>query len=285
MNTSSNGSNETVLEKKKKFSLADFYSVWKYRELIWLFFKRDFAIFYKQTILGPLWYFIQPIFTAITYYIVFSKIADLPTDGIPPMLFYFSGIILWGYFSTSLTNNSEIFSKNAQLFSKIYFPRLVVPLSVVMSGMVAFSLQFFILLVLIITTHHLVFSIQNLLSIFILIPALIVYVAALSLGVGLIISALTIRYRDLAYVSGFGAQLWMYATPVVYPYSKVPDSYKWAYALNPLTAPIETFRKILFDVGGVENYIWYSNCLITFIILIIGLKVFTKVELYAMDTV
>lgn len=263
----------------------DLKSLWQFRDLIWLFFKRDFVAFYKQTVLGPIWYLIQPLLTAFTYYIVFGRIANLPTSGLPPFLFYLSGIVLWGYFSTCLTSNSEIFAKNASLFGKVYFPRLVVPISVAMSGLVAFSIQFSLLLL--VTAGYAVslegfhFAVLGLLAL----PVLVFYVALLGVGVGLIVSAMTVRFRDLAFAIGFVTQLWMYATPIVYPYAQIPEKYQWFFYLNPMTAPIETFKQVLFSTGGVSLDLWLVNLTTTIILLILGVVMFSWAEKIAMDTV
>ncbi|MCW5296912.1 ABC transporter permease [Herbaspirillum lusitanum] len=275
---------DVIIEPRGKIAHIDFASVWRYRDLIWMFFKRDFITFYKQTVLGPLWYLIQPIVTATTYYVVFGKIANLSTNGLPPFLFYISGIVLWSYFSACLTNNSEVFSKNSSLFSKVYFPRLVVPISVAMSGLVALAIQF--LLLILVST---IFAIQgtaplNLLGL-LYIPLLVLYIAVLGMGTGLIVSAMTVRFRDLVFAVGFATQLWMYATPVVYPFGQIPERYQWFYYLNPMTSPIETLRSTLYGAPAVKTEIWISNLAITAALLVAGLVLFSKAESNAMDTV
>lgn len=263
----------------------DLPSVWRYRDLIWMFFKRDFVAFYKQTILGPLWYLIQPTLTAITYLVIFGKIANISTDGLPPFVFYMSGIVLWAYFAACLINNAEVFSKNAQLFGKVYFPRLVVPISVVMSGMVAFAIQFALLLV---VSIGYLFAGTDLHLYWIALPLvllLVLYVACLGIGVGLVVSALTVRFRDLAFATGFVTQLWMFASPVVYPYSQIPETYRVFFHFNPMTAPIESLRALMFGTEGVGISIWLSNIVITLVLLILGLVLFTRAESNAMDTV
>lgn len=276
---------DIVITPRAKAISVDLHSVWRYRDLIWMFFKRDFITFYKQTILGPLWYLIQPTLTAITYFVIFGKIANLSTGGLPPLIFYLSGIVLWAYFSNCLINNAEVFSKNSQLFGKIYFPRLVMPLSVVLSGLVAFCIQFTLLIIISIgfklssTGFHI-----NWLALPI-IPFIVLYVACLSLGVGLIVSAMTVRFRDLAFAAGFVTQLWMFASPVVYPYSQIPEKYRLIFHLNPMTAPIESLRAVLFGSNSVPNTIWIANLGITIALLITGLVLFTRAESNAMDTV
>jgi lipopolysaccharide transport system permease protein len=276
---------DIVIRPRGKVVAVDLRSVWAYRDLAWLFFKRDFITFYKQTILGPLWYLIQPVVTALTYFIVFGKIANISTNGLPPFLFYMSGIVMWTYFSTCLSNNAEVFSKNASLFGKVYFPRLVVPLSVAMSGLVTFAIQFALLTV---VTVGFVLSGANVSlhwQVFAAVPLLVLYVAALGMGVGLIVSAMTVRFRDLAYVTGFVIQLWMYATPVVYPFTQIPAKYQWFFHLNPMTAPVESIRQVMFGTPGVGLSIWAANLVVTITLLVAGVILFFRAESLAMDTV
>ena len=250
-----------------------------------MFFKRDFIAFYKQTILGPLWYLIQPILTAITYFVIFGKIANISTDGLPPLVFYISGIVVWTYFSACLTNNAEVFSKNAQLFGKVYFPRLVVPISVAISGMVAFAIQFSLLLVVSIGFLFAGAELKLYWQALPMVPLLVFYVACLGIGVGLVVSALTVRFRDLAFATGFVTQLWMFASPVVYPFSQIPETYRVFFHFNPMTAPIESLRALMFGTEGVGITIWLANISITLGLLILGLVLFTRAESNAMDTV
>lgn len=276
---------DVVITPRVKAVSVDVRSVWRYRDLVWMFFKRDFIAFYKQTILGPLWYLIQPTLTAITYFVIFGKIANIPTGGLPPLIFYLSGIVLWTYFSNCMINNAEVFSKNAQLFGKIYFPRLVMPLSVVLSGLVAFGIQFALLIVI---SLGFIFSGSGLNINWLalpIIPFIVFYVAGLSLGVGLIVSAMTVRFRDLAFAASFVTQLWMFASPVVYPYSQIPEKYRYMFHLNPMTAPIESLRALLFGVDAVSRSLWIANLAITMALLIVGLVLFTRAESNAMDTV
>ena len=276
---------DVVITPRGKVVELDLASVWRYRDLILMFFKRDFIAFYKQTILGPLWYLIQPLMTSVTYLVVFGKIANMSTDGLPPFLFYMSGIVLWNYFSVCLTNNSEVFSKNAALFGKVYFPRLVVPISVVMSGLVALSIQFGLLVLVSIFFALLTDHVSLYMQVILALPLIVLNVAALGMGVGLIISALTVRFRDLVFVAGFATQLWMYATPVVYPFSQIPERYQWFYFLNPMTTPIETLRSSMFGTLGVPMEVLVSNIVITGALLLAGLILFTRAESNAMDTV
>jgi lipopolysaccharide transport system permease protein len=264
---------------------VDFGLLWRYRELAWMFFKRDFSTFYKQTVLGPIWYLIQPLMTALTYYVVFGKIANLSTDNVPPFVFYMSGTIIWNYFSTCLINNSETFSKNATLFGKVYFPRLVVPVAVAISAVVAFLIQLTLLL-----TVSLIFwangaAIHWNFYFIVLTPLIVLYIATLGIGAGLVVSAMTVRYRDLAYVVGFMAQLWMYATPIVYPFSQIPEKYQWIYQLNPMTTPVQTFRWALLNSPPLPASIILSNLAVTLVMIVCGLLLFSRAETNAMDTV
>lgn len=275
---------DVVIKPRGRFINVDLKSVWHYRDLAWMFFKRDFTTLYKQTILGPLWYLIQPTITAGTYYVVFGKIAKMSTNGLPPFLFYVSGIILWTYFSSCLTSNSEVFAKNSSLFSKVYFPRLVVPLSVAMSGLIALSIQFCLLLV--VAFGFFLSGSVSLPGFSVLaVPFLVLDVAAVGVGVGLVISALTVRFRDLAFAVGFVTQLWMYATPVVYPLQQIPVRYQWVFMLNPMSAPIETMRHVLFGTPAVTAALWLANLGVTLVVMVVGLILFSRAETNAVDTV
>jgi lipopolysaccharide transport system permease protein len=258
--------------------------VWRYRDLVMLFVRRDFVSNYKQTILGPIWLFIQPLLTTITFYIIFSKVANLDTGGIPAFIFYLAGNTVWGYFSQSLTAVSTVFTTNSAMFSKVYFPRLTMPLSIVISNLVRFGIQFGLFLLVWVyylatdTTIHPGWQIA-------LTPVLVVLMGLLSLGLGMIFSALTTKYRDLAMLLTFGVQLALYATPVIYPLSKVPAKYLWVMLANPMSAIVETFRVGFLGPGTFSwLYLGYSAA-ITLIILIVGTIVFNRVEKSFTDTV
>ena len=259
--------------------------VWNYRDLLVLFVKRDFSAQYKQTILGPLWHFIQPIFTTLVFLLVFGKIANIPTDGIEPVLFYMSGISIWNYFSACLTSTSNTFVANAGIFGKVYFPRLVIPLSTVLSNVVKFGIQFLLLLAVMtfygIKSHHFHFGLS-----WLLIPLLVLMMAGLGLGLGIIISSLTTKYRDFTVLIGFAVQLLMYATPIAYPMSFLKSkSFAAWIAWNPLTPIVEAFRFALFGTGTISSMgLLYSGCVIA-ILVFVGLLVFSKVERTFMDTV
>ncbi len=276
---------DQIIEPQGKLLDLNLKEVWRYRDLLWLFVKRDFTAQYKQTILGPLWHFIQPIFTTIMFLFIFGKVANIPTDGIEPILFYMSGIAIWNYFSACLTATSSTFVANAGIFGKVYFPRLVIPLSTVVSNMVKFAIQFLLLLAVIIW-----FAIKNgqfhFGASWLLIPILIVMMAGLGLGLGIIISSLTTKYRDFSVLIGFAVQLLMYATPVAYPLSYLKDkSYAGWIAWNPLSPIVEAFRYALFGKGTVDmNGLLYSGGFIVLVVFI-GMIIFSKVERSFMDTV
>ena len=276
---------DLVIEPRGRLLDLNLREVWHYRDLLWLFVKRDFSAQYKQTILGPLWHFIQPIFTTLVFLLVFGKIANIPTDGIEPVLFYMSGISIWNYFSACLTATSNTFVANAGIFGKVYFPRLVIPLSNVLSNIVKLGIQFSLLLAVMIW-----FGIKNqhfyVGTGWLLIPLLVLMMAGLGLGLGIIISSLTTKYRDFAVLISFAVQLLMYATPVAYPLSflKTKSFAAWI-AWNPLTPIVESFRYALFGVGTVDaTGLLYSSAFII-IVLFGGLLIFSKVERTFMDTV
>ncbi|WP_316797822.1 ABC transporter permease [Pedobacter frigidisoli] len=261
--------------------------VWAYRDLLWLLVRRDFVSFYKQTILGPLWFFIQPLFTTIIFTFIFGNLAGISTDGLPKPLFYMAGITAWNYFSDCLTKTSTVFRDNAGIFGKVYFPRLIMPLSIVVSNLVRFAVQL-LLFILLMIYYHLAgaqFSISWALFLF---PILIILMALLGLGGGMIISAMTTKYRDLAFLVTFGVQLLMYATTVIYPLStaleKYPE-YAWIIKYNPMTPIIETFR---YGFLGEGSFSWgsfgYASG-ITLLVLILGIVTFNKVERNFVDTV
>lgn len=270
--------------KLLELHLAD---VWRYRDLLLLLIRRDFVSFYKQTILGPLWFFIQPLFTTIIYTFVFGNLAGISTDGLPQPLFYMAGITAWNYFADCLTKTSTVFKDNAQIFGKVYFPRLIMPLSIVMSNLIRFGVQMLLFLFLMLYYHFQEAAFQ-LNSYALLFPFLVLLMALQGLGLGMIISALTTKYRDLAFLVTFGVQLLMYATTVIYPLSeallKFPD-YAWLITYNPMTPIIETFR---FGFLGSGSFSWelLSYCSIfTILLALTGIFIFNKVEKTFVDTV
>jgi len=275
---------DLVISSKRSWWNIDLAGVWRYRDLVLLLFQRDFVTFYKQTILGPIWYVIQPMVTTLAFFLIFYRIAKIPTDGIPPFLFYMSGVIVWNFFATCLNKTSDTFVSNASIFGKVYFPRLVVPIAVVLSNFLTFFIQFalFISAMTYFWLHGARFFL-GLQTVFV--PFLVVYVAILGMGVGTVVSSLTTRYRDLTYVVGFATQLWMYATPIVYPLTQVPAHWQWIYAFNPMAAVIETFRYLLLGTGTITMTLWAGSIAITAVICLLGLLLFSRTEKTSMDTV
>jgi lipopolysaccharide transport system permease protein len=284
-NTSHTEDWDMVIKPTHSVFQLNLKDVWAYRDLLTLLVRRDFVSFYKQTILGPIWFFIQPLFTTLIYVFVFGSLAGLSTDGLPQPLFYMTGIVMWNYFSECLIKTSTVFKDNANLFGKVYFPRLVMPLSIVVSNLVRLGVQL-ILLILVIAYYALfkgyVFKpTPNLL----LMPYLIFLMAILGLGLGLIITAMTTRYRDLSYLVGFGVQLLMYATPVIYPMSAASEKIRSVIAINPLSHIIEAMR---YGLLGTGSFTWSGMIyvsIVSFVILLIGMVVFNKVEKSFVDTI
>ncbi|MFN7892463.1 MAG: ABC transporter permease [Pirellula sp.] len=259
--------------------------VWRYRDLLWLFVRRDFVSGYKQTILGPLWFFIQPLLTTIMFTVIFAGVAKISTDGLPPLLFYLAGTTPWNYFAACLTSTSTTFVSNANLFGKVYFPRLVVPLSVVLSNLIQFLVQFSLFLGFFAWYGLGGSDIRpDLLGIVFLTPILLALMGLLGLGAGIAISSMTTKYRDLARLVTFGVQLMMYATPVIYPMSAIPDKYRWIIHCNPMSAIIESFRAVYLG-GQIPWSALGISTLETALILATGVVLFNKVEKTFMDTV
>jgi lipopolysaccharide transport system permease protein len=260
--------------------------IWRYRDLLRMFVWRDFVAVYKQTILGPIWFFIQPLLTTATFTIIFSGVAKLSTDGLPPLLFYLAGTTPWNYFSTAITKTSNTFVSNASLFGKIYFPRLVTPLSAVISTLIQFGIQFLLLFAAM--AWYLIKGAPirpDWGAILVLTPVLILLLAGLGLGVGVIVSSLTTKYRDLSFLVAFGVQLGMYATPVVYPLSMVPAKYRFWLELNPMTPIIEAFRSVYLGVGSFSWYGLGYSAAVMMVVLFLGVIIFNRVEKSFMDTV
>jgi lipopolysaccharide transport system permease protein len=278
----------------------NFRELFAYKDLIAMYIKRDIVTFYKQTILGPLWFVIQPILTTVMFMFVFGNLAGISTDGIPGPLFYFAGIILWNYFADCLNRTSHTFTANQGVFGKVYFPRLVVPISVTLSNLVKFFIQFVIFLII-----YLVYVFLKGAEVApnwyaFLFPLLVVMSAGLALGFGIIFSSMTTKYRDLTFLLQFGVQLWMYATPVIYPLSTMPISMRWIFFLNPMTAIIESFKRgaignsVMFEGiplidGGLsvtESWLWLAYSFVfMLVVLLLGIIIFNKVEKDFMDTV
>jgi lipopolysaccharide transport system permease protein len=268
----------------KLFSL-NFVEIWRYRDLMMLFVKRDFVAAYKQTIMGPLWHFIQPILTTIIFLMVFTRIARIPTDGVHPIVFYLSGLTIWNYFSTSLTGTSNTFVSNASIFGKVYFPRMITPLSIVISNLVRFGIQFMLLLSVMIWAsfngYPIIVS-----AYWLVLPCLLLLTCGLALGLGIIVSSLTTKYRDFAVLLAFIVQLLMYATPIVYPVSFLQkQGFYWIIKFNPMTSIVETFRYSLLGKGTFSlNGLLYSTVFML-IVFFTGMILFNKTEKSFIDTV
>jgi lipopolysaccharide transport system permease protein len=258
--------------------------LWRYRDLIRLMIWRDFVAVYKQTILGPLWHLIQPILTTIVFTVIFGRIARLPTDGLPPFLFYMAGTTVWGYFYSCLLSTSNTFTDNAAIFGKVYFPRLSVPISIVISNLISFGIRLGIFVVFLIYFMLTEPTIRPNLWM-LLLPVLLLIMAGLGLGVGIIVSSLTTKYRDLQHLVGFSAQLLMYATPVIYPLSSVPENWRLLLLSNPLTPVVEMFRLGFLGTSAIEPVFLLYSLGFTMVTLLIGVLAFNHVENTFMDTV
>ncbi len=272
-----------IIESKTSLWDLKLREVWQYRDLLFLFVRRDFVTVYKQTILGPLWFFIQPLLTTITFTIIFGNVAQLSTDGAPQVVFYMAGITLWNYFSTCLTSVSGVFNANAGIFGKVYFPRLIMPLTIVISNLMKFGVQFLLFVGFV---GYFTFKSQiapN--SSILLTPFIIVLMALISMGFGLILSSMTTKYKDLNQLIGFGVQLFMYATPVIYPSSSVPQEYAWVADLNPLVGLFDYMRYAYLGVGDFSIVDLIYPSLFSIVILMIGVLVFNKTQKTFMDTV
>ena len=277
-----------TIESKSSLLDLKLKEVWAYRDLLGLLVRRDFVSFYKQTILGPLWFFIQPLFTTIIFTFIFGNLAGISTDDLPKPLFYMAGITAWNYFADCLTKTSTVFKDNANIFGKVYFPRLIMPLSIVVSNLVRFGVQMILFLLMMAYYYFVVGASFNITWAIALFPLIVVLMALLGLGTGMIISAMTTKYRDLAFLVTFGVQLLMYATTVIYPLStaieKYPE-YSWLIEYNPMTPIIETFR---YGFLGEGSFSWGSLGYatgVTLFFLIFGIVIFNKVERNFVDTV
>jgi lipopolysaccharide transport system permease protein len=275
---------DLIIKPQRNLFSLPLAELWKYRDLIGLFVRRDFVSVYKQTILGPLWYIIQPLLTTITFTVIFGNIAKLPTDGLPQFLFYMSGTVIWTYFSDCLTKTSNTFVNNTQLFGKVYFPRLTVPISILISSLITFAIQFAFFL-----CFMGYFAIRgttlrpNLWILFS--PVLVFMMAGLGFGLGILVSSLTNKYRDLRFLVQFGVTLLMYATPVIYPVSSIPQRYQLFIKANPMTPIVETFRYAFLGAGTINPLDLVYSFIFMIVLVIIGTLVFNRVEATFMDIV
>lgn len=275
---------DLVIRPKAKWLDLDLKALVKSKDLLWMFVWRDFVAVYKQTLLGPLWFLMQPLFSTIVFTVIFGRIANIPTEGVPQIIFYMGGIIGWNYFADCLNKTSNTFISNAGIFGKVYFPRLVVPVSIVISNLIKFSVQLLLFMGFWCYYYFTGANISpNIYMVFI--PLLLALMAGLGLGFGIIISSLTTKYRDLTQLIGFGVQLLMYFTPVVYPLSFIPEKYKWIILANPLTSIVEGLKYAFLGIGQFNFlHIGYSSLFMVFVIFI-GILIFNKVEKSFMDTV
>jgi len=274
---------EEIKSKNNLFTI-NVKEIWHYRDLLLMLVKRDYVTFYKQTILGPIWFFVQPLMTMLVYLVLFGQIANLSTDGAPKVAFYLSGIIIWNYFSESLNKTSTVFKDNSNLFGKVYFPRLIMPLAIVFSGLMKFAIQFGLFLLVILYYTFVNKTIHP--NIWVLVtPLLILLMACFALGLGMIFSSLTTKYKDLVFLLSFGIQLFMYATPVVYPSSAMPKKFGFFLEINPLTGIFECFRYAYLGTGEFKPASLGLSSLLIGLLLIIGVLIYNKVEKSFMDTV
>ena len=277
---------DLVIEPRSSIFQLNLKDLWHYRYLLVMFVKRDLVAVYKQTILGPIWFFIQPILTTITFVVIFGNIAKISTDGLPQILFYLAGITVWNYFSETLNSTSNTFIANANIFGKVYFPRLILPFSKVISGLIKFAIQFLLFALTLIYFLLKGASVHpDLWGIISVTPIILVIMAGLGLGLGLILSALTTKYRDLSFLITFGIQLGMYATPIIYPLSALHSKYKILILANPMSSLVEAFRKIYLGAGELSWTGLIYSFAFTVVILVIGIIIFNRVEKTFMDTV
>ncbi|MFC4739532.1 ABC transporter permease [Flavobacterium ponti] len=275
------------IKPKNNFFSLNLKEVWQYRDLLFLFVNRDIVTVYKQTILGPLWYLIQPLFTSVIFTIIFNNVAGIQTGNIPPFLFNLAGIMVWNYFTSSLNDTSDTFKKNANIFGKVYFPRIIVPLSIVVSNLLKFGIQFLIFVVF--YCYYVYDGMEiNLSSISLFFPLLVILMGFLGLGLGMIISSLVTKYRDLSFLVGFGVQLLMYLSAVMYPMALLKEklpSFGWLIEYNPLAYVVETSRYLLLKEGAISGFGMIYTVIITFLIVLLGLLIFNKTEKSFIDTV
>jgi lipopolysaccharide transport system permease protein len=257
---------------------------WHYRDLFWLLVRRDFISFYKQTILGPLWFVLQPLFTIIIYSYIFGSLAGIATDGIPRPLFYLAGITCWHYFAECLNKTSNVFMENASVFGKVYFPRIIMPMTIAFSNLIKFGIYLSIMLAMILW-YYMKGEIGGINTYILLLPLLVLLIAMLGVGLGMIVSAMTTRYRDLSFLVGFGVQLLMWASTVVYPLSAAPAKYRWLVALNPMTPILESFRYGFFGAGSFSWAALGWSAFVTFTIAALGIIFFNKAEGSFIDTI
>jgi lipopolysaccharide transport system permease protein len=286
METSSQDNWTEIISPKTNLFDLRLNELWRYRDLVMMFVKRDFVFNYKQTILGPLWFLIQPLITTFTYFIMFGKAAGLAPTNIPPILFYMSGVTIWSYFSECLTKTATVFKDNAQMFGKVYFPRLTMPFSIVISNLIRFGIQFGLFLL--IWIYYLLKSNSGVhpnIPLLFITPFLVIVMGVLALGSGMIVSSLTTKYKDLIFLMTFGVQLLMFATPIIIPLEKIPEKYKWIIMANPISPIVETFRYAYTGAGILNWWNLLYSLVFAMVILFFGAIVFNKVEKSFTDVV
>jgi len=275
---------EIVIEPRRGWVRLELRELWEYRDLLLLLLRRDLLARYQQTLLGPLWHLLQPVLTMAVFVIIFARVAGISTGGVPAPLFYLSGLLAWNYFAQNITMASGTFLNNQSLFSKVWFPRLVVPMAAIASNLVSFALQlipFIVFASYYAVAHGFVVFTWRLA----LLPLAALHVAGVSLGVGLWMAAFTARYRDLLHLNQFLVQLWMFATPVIYPLSKIPARWSWLAWLNPVAAPVEAFRWCLLGGGTLDPVLVGTSLLITAVLVVTGLVAFQNASRSAVDIV
>ena len=278
---------EYTIRPTRGWQQLDWREIWDYRDLLLLLVRRDFLSKYKQTVLGPLWYFFQPLAMTVVYTLIFSRLAKIPTDELPPMLFYLCGLLGWNYFNQCFNNISATFHNHAHLFGKVYFPRIIVPLAMLLSNLVAFAVQLFSFLLLFI--YFKAFSPDadtfGISASIIFLPLVLLQTGILAIGVGLWITSLTAKYRDLVHTLQFFTQVWLYATPVIYPLSKIPPNWQWVFYFNPVAPLVELFRIMFLGQGTLSAPLVLSSLAVTAIVAVSGLLIFNKVQRTFIDTI
>ncbi len=275
---------DLILQPKSKFLDLRIREIIRYRDLVYMFVKRDFTTTYKQTVLGPLWFIVQPLVSTVMYTFVFGNLADIGTDGVPYLLFYFAGTMLWTYFTGTLNSAASVFRSNSGIFGKVYFPRLTVPISTTLGQIIKMGIQFGCLLLFYI--YYLVTGVDVHPSWWIAaFPLLVIWIGLLGCGIGMVISALTTKYRDLNHLIGFGLSLAMYATPIVYPLSEAPKKFLWVFYINPMSAPVELFRKWFYGAGNVPLEMILGSLVCTALFFFFGLVLFNRNERTFVDVI
>jgi lipopolysaccharide transport system permease protein len=275
---------DLIIDGHDRQGRSSLKKIWKYRDLLGLLVRRDFVAFYKQTVLGPVWFFIKPVFTAATYFFIFGKIAGLSTDGIPPVLFYLSGIMLWSFFTETVVKCEGVLRENADIFGKVYFPRLIMPMSIIFSSIFRLSVQL-ILLFLIFLYYLLITGTMSLSFTIFLIPLIIIIVAFQALGLGLFVASVAVKYRDISMLLGYMLQLGLFVAPVVFPLSSLTGNFKLLVLANPMSLPVELFRYAFFGTGNFSVLELFYTILATLIMLTVGIYAFNKTEKIFVDTV